>query len=132
MPDAPAKSRRRLKYKWYSDDDRVFALRSLEANGGNLSRTARELGVPLSTLHQWATLKRRGSVLRKRDVRGDRLHMLCVFRDRPVPVVTSGPPVYLDLSRLTARQHADLVRLCDKARVAPVPPEQTAIPGDGL
>jgi hypothetical protein len=39
----------------YSDDERAEALAVLDANGGNLSRTAREVGVPRKTLAQWVT-----------------------------------------------------------------------------
>lgn len=37
----------------YSDDARAAALAVLDANGGNLSRSAREAGVPPSTLDRW-------------------------------------------------------------------------------
>jgi hypothetical protein len=45
-PDAM--SRRR-----YSDDDRANALAALAANGGNVERTATQLGIPQSTLRHW-------------------------------------------------------------------------------
>jgi transposase-like protein len=38
----------------YSDDDRANALAALAANGGNIDRTARQLGVPRATLQSWA------------------------------------------------------------------------------
>jgi transposase-like protein len=38
----------------YSDEERAEALAALDANGGNLSRTARQTGVPRITLRQWA------------------------------------------------------------------------------
>lgn len=44
-----AKSQRRH----YSDEARAAALAVLDANGGNLTRAAREAGVPLSTLKHW-------------------------------------------------------------------------------
>lgn len=37
----------------YSDEERAAALAELEANGGNVTWTARELGVPESTLRRW-------------------------------------------------------------------------------
>lgn len=37
----------------YSDEARAAALAVLDANGGNLTRAAREAGVPLSTLKHW-------------------------------------------------------------------------------
>jgi transposase-like protein len=39
----------------YSDDERAACLAALAANGGNVERTAREVGVPKTTLQQWAT-----------------------------------------------------------------------------
>lgn len=41
--------------KHYSDEARAAALAVLDANGGNLSRAAREAGVPSSTLDRWRT-----------------------------------------------------------------------------
>jgi hypothetical protein len=38
----------------YSDEDRANALAALDANGGNLMRTARQLGTPRKTLAEWA------------------------------------------------------------------------------
>lgn len=37
----------------YSDEDRASALAVLEANGGNVSQTSRELGIPRGTLRRW-------------------------------------------------------------------------------
>ena len=39
----------------YSDDFRAEALAALAANGGNVKRTARQLGLPRKTLDGWAT-----------------------------------------------------------------------------
>jgi transposase-like protein len=38
----------------YTDNERAAALTALAANGGNVERTARELGIPRKTLAQWA------------------------------------------------------------------------------
>src|SRR5262245_48805488 len=38
----------------YTDDERAAALAALAANNGNLLKTARDLGIPKSTLQQWA------------------------------------------------------------------------------
>lgn len=38
----------------YSDEERANALAALAANGGNVDRTARELGLPRKTLEHWA------------------------------------------------------------------------------
>lgn len=37
----------------YSEKDRAAALAALEANGGNLTRTAKQLGMSTSTLRRW-------------------------------------------------------------------------------
>jgi hypothetical protein len=38
----------------YSDADKGLALAALDANGGNLKRTGRDLGIPRKTLERWA------------------------------------------------------------------------------
>jgi hypothetical protein len=38
----------------YSDDERANALAALAANAGNVTRTARQLGIPRATLVHWA------------------------------------------------------------------------------
>jgi len=37
----------------YTDEDKAAALVGLDANGGNLSRTAKEFNVPIMTLSEW-------------------------------------------------------------------------------
>lgn len=37
----------------YSDNDKAAALLALESNGGNLKRTSRETGIPLTTIRNW-------------------------------------------------------------------------------
>ncbi len=37
----------------YSDQDRASALAALDANGGNVAKTAKDVGVPRVTLIQW-------------------------------------------------------------------------------
>jgi transposase-like protein len=44
----------RMKPRRYSDDDRAKALAALAANGGELRKTAAELGIPEATLRSWA------------------------------------------------------------------------------
>lgn len=46
--------KRPKKPRRYSDDERATALAALAANGGNLARTAKQLGIPGTTLKQWA------------------------------------------------------------------------------
>lgn len=38
----------------YSDEQAAHALAALKANGGNMQKTARMLGIPRTTLRQWA------------------------------------------------------------------------------
>ncbi len=38
----------------YSDEEKAQALAALDANGGNVKRTAGQLGIPVSTLREWA------------------------------------------------------------------------------
>jgi transposase-like protein len=42
------------KRRRYTDNDRASALAALAANAGNLTHTARQLGIPKRTLSQWA------------------------------------------------------------------------------
>jgi hypothetical protein len=45
----------------YSDEDRAVALAALAANGNNLRRTARQLGIPRASLLAWRNGGRRGA-----------------------------------------------------------------------
>jgi hypothetical protein len=47
------KAANRKRARRYSDDDRASALAAVAANGGNVSKTARELGIKVTTLRQW-------------------------------------------------------------------------------
>ena len=51
----------------YSDEDRANALAALAANGGNVSKTARDLDIPEPTLRCWATGERHPEALQMRD-----------------------------------------------------------------
>lgn len=42
------------RYHDWSDEERAAALAALAANGGNVARTARQVGVPRTTLQKWA------------------------------------------------------------------------------
>lgn len=42
-----------MSKRQYSDSDKANALLCLKANGGNLSRTAREMSISLSTIRDW-------------------------------------------------------------------------------
>jgi transposase-like protein len=47
----------------YTDDDRSSALAKLAENGGDVNRTARDLGIPETTLRQWANGSRHSEAL---------------------------------------------------------------------
>jgi transposase-like protein len=49
----------------YTDDDRSSALAKLAENGGDVSKTARELGIPPQTLRQWRDGKRHPEALQQ-------------------------------------------------------------------
>ncbi len=64
----------------YSDQDRANALAALAANGANVERTARQLGLPAATLRAWSTGSRHPEAVqaaegRKRDL-ADQLEAL--------------------------------------------------------
>jgi transposase-like protein len=56
----------------YSDEERAACLAALDANGGDLSRTARDCGVPRKTLEAWARKRLHPDVakLRQRKKKG--------------------------------------------------------------
>jgi hypothetical protein len=47
-PKQPRRTRR------YSDSERAAALAALDANGGNVRKTAKQIGVPRKTLEEWS------------------------------------------------------------------------------
>lgn len=51
-PDAAPKPKRFKRQ--YSDAEKASALLALEANGGNVKGTARQLGIPVKTLGDWS------------------------------------------------------------------------------
>lgn len=42
-----------MVHREYTEDDKATALATLQANNGNILRTANELGIPQSTLRKW-------------------------------------------------------------------------------
>ena len=42
------------KKRQYTDNDKAAALAALDANKGNLSKTAKQLGIPRQTIQEWA------------------------------------------------------------------------------
>ena len=51
----------------YSESDKARALAALDANGGNVKRTAGQVGVPASTLTEWAAGRVHPDVTTSRD-----------------------------------------------------------------
>jgi transposase-like protein len=112
-----ATQRKKGERNRYSDDDRAFALRWLDVRRGNVNRTARELGCPVQTLHQWARGERIAGAIARPPA--ETLTHLRVFRGRCLPVACEGAVIPLDLSRLTGKQHELLLRLLARARTDP-------------
>lgn len=112
-------------YNCYTADDRAFALRVLDMNGGNVARTAKELGIPRPTLDQWAKGTRAAGTVSEARLRFGKLEFLFHFRGRVVPVVTAGGPVYVDPLKLSGEELGQLAALLKKARTdKPPDPEE--------
>jgi transposase-like protein len=64
----------------YTDDERSDALAALAANGGNVEKTAEQVGVPAATLGHWAAGRRHPEALHmageKKEALADRLEAL--------------------------------------------------------
>lgn len=58
----------------YTDDDRATALAVLDSNDGNITRTARETGIPASTIKRWT--EDRGDLADLRDQKRESLSEL--------------------------------------------------------
>ena len=59
--------------RWWTDTERAEILAALDANGGNMSRTSRELGVPLGTIACWKLGYRWPEALQLRNEKGNKL-----------------------------------------------------------
>jgi transposase-like protein len=46
----------------YSDEEKAAALATLDANGGNIAETQRQIGIPYRTLANWAAEERNGTM----------------------------------------------------------------------
>ena len=66
------------KQRRYTDDEVAVALATLEACGGNVSRTARTLDMPANTIRNWRTGKRR---VPPELVREKRLVLATIYED---------------------------------------------------
>lgn len=60
----------------FSDNDKAAALAALDANGGNVLRTAKQLNVPRSTLQEWANGRVSHDVPELRQQKRQDLHSL--------------------------------------------------------
>lgn len=65
-----AKGREPARKRRYSDEDKATALAALDANGGNVLKTARALKIPHKTLDEWA--KGRNQVPEVADLRNEK------------------------------------------------------------
>lgn len=112
-------SQKKPQRRRYSDDDRAAARAALAANGGNVERTARELGIPRGTLQRWANGQRHpeaaASVSPKKGELADRLeavaHALVDDLARPekitgasLPQVATALGIAVDKMRLLREQ----------------------------
>lgn len=102
------------KRQRYSDDDRVFALRWLDMRRGNVSLTARELEIPVPTLHQWHRGTRMWGMIDRASRRP--LKCLYAFCGRKLPLLLRGEVVAIDLSALNGKEYARFIALLEKCR----------------
>lgn len=92
--------KRRAKKRTYTDEYRAEALAALAANDGNVKRTARQLGVPYTTLKQWAKgivhPEARANAQPKKELLADRLeelaHLLLDDLARPEKIMGASLP----------------------------------------
>src|SRR4051812_44811606 len=88
----PAPRSRRL----YSDAERAAALAALDANGGNVKRTARHLSITVKTLSGWAK-GRRGTITPEQRTEA-RKDLLAALEDFALRLVGMDPRTFADLS----------------------------------
>jgi predicted transcriptional regulator len=60
----------------YSDAEKAAALLALQANGGNITKTAREVGIPASTIKEWASGRVTAGVT---DIRDEKKNVLADY-----------------------------------------------------
>ncbi len=106
----------------YSDQTKAEALTLLDANNGNISRTAEQLGMPLVTLWEWA----RGRV--HPDVQGMRAGMTQQLGDRmELLAVTCLDMLPSKLETATAAQLATITGIAiDKMQILRGKPDTIA------
>lgn len=86
-----AKSQRRH----YSDEARAAALAVLDANGGNLTRAAKDAGVPMSTLKHWRDDRDRAAPSEVRAALRDDLALMMGLAAGSLREVAHGKPARL-------------------------------------
>jgi transposase-like protein len=69
MATRKASKKAAKRQKAYSDDDRATTLAALDANAGNVSRTARQLSIPASTITEWRDGRVHPEVTTSREVK---------------------------------------------------------------
>lgn len=62
-----------MERRRYSDVDKATALAVLDANGGNMKKTATQIGIPLSTLKEWRDGRVNDDVAELRNVKRDEI-----------------------------------------------------------
>lgn len=67
------------KHKTYSDSEKAETLVALDLNGGNLSKTQRDTGVPINTIKDWRDGKVTDDVTKLRT--GKKIELSQVFED---------------------------------------------------
>lgn len=107
----------------YSDNERAEALAILAANGGNLTGTARAIGIPRKTLALWATAPDRAAPAEVRQEKSTDLATL--FRDELAAVFDAmakrrGQAHYSDLSRAAGIYTDKLMALSNSLPTQPV------------
>jgi transposase-like protein len=115
----------------YTDDDRANALAALAANGGNVKRTAEQLGIPLQTLHSWASGARHPeastSAEPKKGPMADRLEEIAwqlleaipgKIANAPLSQVATGMGIAIDKARLLRGEPTQIAETRTDARLA--------------
>lgn len=125
--------------RWYTDDERISYLNALAANGGAIEVTARQLGIPYSTLYGWANGARCPEALLLRNEKAGDLAKACEeiawlflatipekVGDAPLNHLTQGAGTMIDKMRIlqglptSYGQNANLSATLDVNRLSDV------------
>jgi transposase-like protein len=118
----------------YSDDERASALAALDANGGDVAHTARQIGIPRKTISEWANGRVHPDVanarLEKKECLADRLEVVArqlvdlipeKAKDAELREVAVAFGIAVDKMRLLREQPTTISRsadLTDEERLA--------------